>query len=79
MTHVVQQKRGVRWNKPHVGQLKCNLDASVTFDSGKTSFGALVRDANKSFVSGFYGFFGSIHDPSVCWFYNPASARIPNK
>lgn len=48
------------WRKPKGGYLKCNLDAYVLHNMGKTSYRVVVRDSQGSFVVGLISYFGCI-------------------
>ncbi|XP_019158432.1 PREDICTED: uncharacterized protein LOC109155154 [Ipomoea nil] len=41
----------VRWKKPPLGYLKCNVDAANDFNNRKTGIGCIIRDDKGSFVA----------------------------
>ncbi|GAU32980.1 hypothetical protein TSUD_358470 [Trifolium subterraneum] len=48
----VADPRPVRWEKPGVGWIKCNVDAAFVAKSSITSMGICFRDTNGQFVAG---------------------------
>ncbi|XP_045821892.1 uncharacterized protein LOC123914765 [Trifolium pratense] len=48
----VDDPRPVRWEKPGVRWIKCNVDAAFVVGSGVTSMGLCFRDTNGHFVAG---------------------------
>ena len=47
----VDDSRPVRWEKPGVGWIKCNVDAAFVVGSGVTSMDLCFRDTNGHFVA----------------------------
>lgn len=41
----------VCWERPHVGWVKCNVDAVVFSSQSKISFGCLVRNSDGTFLA----------------------------
>lgn len=51
------------WTPPPTDFLKCNVNATIFLDSGKVSFGAVLRSNNSNIVASLSGPVGCIHDP----------------